>query len=160
MKNETKFHIPFFDSAKYVLEEYGISDIEREDVQLNKALTMNYEVNVVVGLTGDIRGTVGLSLPQGTAINLAYQALQEKASDKEGKLNRKAKDFIGEVIRKIALTGIDKVAVQGKEVEASPPTLVVGEELHIVISQVHTVSLLINSSVGEMQINVCLEGVH
>ena len=159
MNKESRYHIPFFDASKQVLERYGIIDIQKQDVELNKALTMNYEVNMVVGITGDIRGSVGMSMPYESATKVASKILQGDATEK-GKLNQKAKDALGSLLRDAALLGIDKVAAKGKDVEASPPTLVVGQELHIVISLVHTVSLHVSSSEGLIQINVCLEGVH
>lgn len=150
-----KYLVPFFD-ALMVLEQFGISGITRDQVKLKKSLSMQNEVNIIIGLTGDIQGNIGYSMPSETALQISSIAMGGMLVPE---LDDLAKSALSEIANMVSATATVNLSAMGKTVDISPPTIIVGHNLVMIISQVQTVSLEVATSAGPLQVNVGLENI-
>ncbi len=148
--------IPFVDGLKSTLEQFGVTDITRSDLKLKKSMFMDHEVCVIIGLTHDITGNIGYSMPAKTAMSLASVMMGGMPVDKMDEMTKSA---VCEVSNMMAAGAIQKLSGENKIMDISPPTVVAGNNMIMIISQVQTISLTASTSVGPIQINVGIESM-
>ena len=153
----SKFYLPFVNAVTEVFSGSGVDGFERKDLNMSGVFAMSYDVNVIVSFMGDIQGNIGISMPSETAANIVAAFLKKDSNSFT--LNISGKKSINQLAGDIAKKVIAKLALEGKDLEASPPMLVAGENLTVIIRRVHTLSLSLETSAGPVQINVCLESV-
>ena len=154
---EGKHIIPFVGGLTELLKGFAITDLSRDKMILKDALLMEYDVNLIIGLVGDVQGNVGLSMRSETAFNLvsAMMGGQEIAE-----LDSLARSALGEFANMFAAGAATQFQGLDKFMDITPPTTIVGSELKMYISMVQTVSIDMESSVGGIQLNVGLENVN
>lgn len=153
---DSKFFMPCFEALPNVLSQFGVQDFQRKDLSVKQVLAMELEVNSVIGLVQEVQGNIGFSMSRQTGLNLV-SAMMGGMEVQE--LDDMAKSGLNELTNMLAAGAVNGLAEVGKTADITPPTLIVGEKLYMIISQVQTVSMLISSSVGDIEINVGLESV-
>ena len=149
--------IPFLQGLRDITPQFGIDLDSREDMQLKQVLVMDFDVNVIIGITGDVRGNIGLAMDNGTALTLVSAMMGGR---KVEELDEIAKSALGELSNLVAASSASKFAERGGEVDITPPTMIAGNELKMYISMVETISIDIQTSAGLLQMNVGLESVN
>jgi len=152
----SKYYLPFADALTEVFQQFGISEINRSDLTLKESLYMDYEVCLIVGLTDDIQGNLGISMPSDTARQIASLAM---GGMEVAQLDEMAKSAITEISNMVTAAAARKLSSMDKTVDITPPTLVTGDDLIMIISQVDTLSVSLDSAAGPLQINIGLETV-
>ncbi len=155
--DNSKYYLTFIGAVTEVFAGSGISGFERKNLKMSGVFAMSYDLNIIVSFMGDIQGNIGISMTSETAAKIAA-ALMSKEGD-VAPLSITGKKSINQAAVTIADKVIAKMAAEGKKLEASPPTMVVGEKLVIFLMKLQTLSLSLETSVGPVQINVCLENV-
>ncbi len=155
-KIPSQYYLPFANGLTEVFQQFGVTDISRSNLELKENLYMDYEVCLIVGITDDIQGNLGISMPSPTAQELASIAM---GGMEVPQLDEMAKSAITEISNMVTAAAARTFSSMEKNVDITPPTLVVGEDIIMIISQVETLSLSLKSSVGTFQINIGLETV-
>lgn len=153
---DSKFFMPCFEAVPGVLGQFGVSDFQRKDLSLKHVLAMDLEVNSVIGLTQEVQGNLGFSMSRQTGLNLVSSMMGGMEIQE---LDDMARSGLNELTNMLAAGAVNGLAELGKTADITPPTLIVGDNLYMIISQVQTVSMLIATSVGNIEINVGLEAV-
>lgn len=131
----------------------------RQDLQFGKPLTgslphLNNEISGIIGMTGDVEGTVVLSLPGATAENI----VESFVGSKFDKSSEDFADAIGELVNMIS--GAAKAKFEGKDVRIGCPSVVVGAG-HTVqqLSGSICISIPCESACGPFSVDVSLKKV-
>jgi len=150
------YYLPFPEALKEVLQQFGVSELTRSNLTIKESLSMDYDVCLIVGITDDIKGNLGISMPSQTALKIASLAM---GGMEVSQLDEISKSALTEISNMITAAASIKLSNLNKSVDISPPTLVTGENLTMIISQVDTVSITLDSSAGPFQINIGLETI-
>ncbi len=152
----SKYYLPFADALVEVLQQFGVSEITKNNMELKKSLYMDYEVCLIVGITNDVQGNIGISMPTSTAINIASIAMGGMEITEMDDMSQSA---LSEISNMVAATATRKLSDMDKNSDITPPTMVMGEKLMMIISQVDTISLSLKSAAGVIQLDIGLENV-
>lgn len=151
-----KYFLPFFSSMKDMLEQFGVTDITRKELKRKEKLEIENDVSIIIGLTDDIQGNIAYSMDTEAAFALAGAMM---GGEDIQELNDITKSALSELANMAAANATIALSHEGKTVDISPPTMIFGQDLLMIISQVQTVSLTMATSVGPVQVNVGLETV-
>ena len=113
--------------------------------------TPSYDVSGIIGMTGDVEGTVVLSFPTSTAERaVSLFTGMEIASDHED-----FADAIGELVNMVS--GGAKAQFTGKNVGISTPSVIIGSE-HAVYGRkdMTTIEIPCSCDIGDFNVEVSL----
>lgn len=152
---DPNFITPFIASIQNVFSTMMQLQVTVGDPQLKQSPTPSYDVSGIIGMSGDVVGSVVLSFPKQTAIRLvALFTGQEMAHD-----NPDFADAIGELSNMIS--GNAKGMFQGKKrVTISCPSVVIGPD-HVVSrpKDIPCVVIPCNTDCGDLVLEVAIQVV-
>jgi len=151
-----KYFLPFFNSLKEVLEQFGVTEIEKDELKLKQNMHSETEVNINVGLVDDLQGNVSYGMSKKTACQIVSAML---GGNEVNELDEMATSGLSELANMAAGSATVNLSSLGLAGDISPPTIILGQNLYVVISQVQTVTLNMRTSLGTIQIDVGLEQV-
>jgi chemotaxis protein CheX len=150
---ETKHINAFVDSLKNVFKLYEIGKVSKGTVAVKESLTVCYDITVTLGLSGDIKGNVAFSMSNMTALNVA-SAMIGMTIDEIGEAVVSA---LSELANMVCGRACIKMISKGQKVDLTPPLLVNGKNLKVIISHVQTTSVSVESACGVVEISLGLE---
>lgn len=145
---------PFLKSFVNTMSQFGLTNIKKGAVKKKLRLESDYQVNVVVGIVGDVKGNVTYNFSIETAKNIATTMMMGMEVTE---LDEMAKSAISEMANMITGGASAVYESMKKETDISPPTLIIGENIKAWISQVETVSIEFNTDIGLIELNIGLE---
>ena len=151
-----KYILPFFTSLKEVLEQFGVQDIDKENLNLKDKLSSEKQVNINVGLVDDLQGNVSYGMSQKTVLEIVGMMM---GGQKLEEIDEIVTSGLSEMANMAAGGATVKLSEHGLKGDISPPTIILGNDLYIVISQVQTVTLTMKTGLGPVQIDVALEQI-
>jgi chemotaxis protein CheX len=121
--NVEKYIVPFIEVCQNVFKNLGSLTISAGRPYIaNKELVKDWELSAIIGLSGEARGAVVISMKEELALRLAGHFSKTEFSG----LNEDVKDVIGEVVNIIA--GNAKKRLESEfALSISLPTIVCGE---------------------------------
>ncbi len=150
----TAYINPFLEALIKVLEQFGIAGVEIGNMEKKERTHVTLDVTAIVGLVGDIKGNVAYSFSQETAKQLlASMAPGMVVND----FDMMALSAIGELSN--MTTGKASILLSniGVNIDISPPSIVVGEEIYFIISPVQSIAVNINTPAGRIEVNIEIE---
>lgn len=151
---DAKFINPFLMALKNILESYNIEGIKRGDIKKKESMNVNMDVTAVVGLIGGVRGNVAYSLSQETAKNIV-SAMMMGAPVSE--LDGMARSAIGELSNMVTGTASGMLAGDGAMVDITPPSIIFGKDVYLIISSIETITVDMDTPYGKIEVNIGLE---
>ncbi|NLK62989.1 MAG: chemotaxis protein CheX [Fusobacteria bacterium] len=145
---------PFLKSFVNTLNQFGVTNIKKGAVKKKERLESDYEVNVVVGIVGDVKGNVTYNFSVETAKNIATTMMMGMEVTT---IDEMAKSAISEMANMITGGASGIYETMKKETDISPPTLIIGQDIKIWISQVETLSIEFSTDLGIIELNIGLE---
>lgn len=117
---DNSFVLPFIKSARNVFETMLNLEVRFGTPEVRDTPLPSHDVSAIIGMSGDLEGSVVLSFPSDTArrVVAVFTGCDSQPS------NEDLSDAIGEVVNMIA--GGAKAQFQGKSVSISCPSVVVG----------------------------------
>ena len=120
-----KYIKPFIESV------YGLFDmmigckVSKGDIGLRREEQATYEITSLIGLSGVAKGSVALSFPKETAINIANSLLGAEYTE----INRSVTDAVAESVNIVAGSAKAKfVKGEGKPIDLSLPNVIIGKK--------------------------------
>ena len=145
---------PFVSSAISTLKQF-IPDIEieRGELSVAKSPSQTLGAAVYIGISGELRGRVIYDMSRTTAVKIASAMNQEKLPGLN-EMVRSTIQELGNIVTGSASTKLNK-SLDGKEVDITPPSMIVGDDTQISDS-VSTKYLVVplNTNYGQILINV------
>jgi len=126
---------------------FGLS-VERNSTIISETLSSSGDVNVVLGFTGDARGSIVIAFPNKTA-----SAISTIMTGSE-EINFMAKSAFAELSNMIAGAAISK---SSRFMNLTPPSIVTGENIFLMLSRVQSTNMEFNLNGSPLTIAFALE---
>ena len=142
---------PFVGSISNVFETMLQLPVNVGTPGIKSNSTPSYDVSGIIGMTGDVEGTVVLSFPTSTAERaVTLFTGMELAADHED-----FADAIGELVNMVS--GGAKAQFTGKDVGISTPTVIVGSDHNVYGRKtMTTIEIPCTCDIGEFNVEVSL----
>lgn len=145
---------PFLTAVASVLEQYGVTDIRKGNISIKEAMVVERDVCAFIGIIGQLRGNIAYSFPQQTARRFASAFLMGMEVTEWDELSR---SVLSEFANMFTGNATPLFESQGIIVDITPPTVVMGEELYLVLSNIKTFYIELETSLGKLEISISLE---
>ncbi len=148
---DQSYIIPFIKSVQNVYETMLQLPVQMGQPELKQPGEAGHDVSAIIGMSGDVEGSVVLSFPTATAERVvAIFTGMELKSDHED-----FADAVGELVNMVS--GGAKAQFGGKEVTISCPSVVIGEK-HQVYGRKDVVAICIpcECDCGEFNVEVSI----
>lgn len=151
---DVKYVNPFIAGLQNIFNMLNMSSIQRTGLAKREKLKTENEVNIIIGLVGDLKGNVVLSLPETTARNIASTMMGGMPVPE---LDMMPKSALCELSNMIAGSSVSQLEQMGVIINITPPMLINGKNLTTMISQVETLVINFNCNEGKLEMNIATE---
>lgn len=136
-----------------VIPMFGVVPVYKSE-ETSLHLTSGDQVNVLIGFSAALRGTLVLGLKKNAAMRLVSKMM---GGMEVTELDDMAKSGLGEVLNMIAGTTFSKIQTGGQLTNLSPPTLVTGKNVFLMISRVQSNRLEFQLEDDTFTLSYCVE---
>jgi chemotaxis protein CheX len=151
---KVEFINPFAKAVLSVLEKEVPADWTRGQLSLKPSPFEGWDMNVIIGVAGDVEGQVILTMSSATAKNVVSTMMGETVSE----LDELSKSAIGELGNMITGNASIALAENGYRSVLTPPSLIQGKEL-IVTTVMPVLSIPMRSEKGDITVCVALRDI-
>ncbi|KMT22011.1 chemotaxis protein CheX [Clostridium cylindrosporum] len=145
---------PFLDSLKGILEQFGVTDIKVADLSRKEKMLVEKEVSAIIGIVGDLKGNVSYCMSEDTAKKVISAMMMGMCIEEIDEIGRSA---VGELTNMITGNAITSMCENGRSIDITTPSMVFGRDMYFIISTVDTISVIMDTSIGEFEVNIGLE---
>ena len=142
---------PFSDAIKDVFETMIEVSVNLGRPGLKKEKAPSFEVSSIIGISGEVSGSVVINLSKETALELASGLLGEEFTD----LDEDCIDAIGEIANMVA--GNAKARFPEKNTSLSVPTVIVGKHKVNYPSAIPIITIPCETSKGKFNVDIALK---
>lgn len=144
----------FLNASYSVLEMVLEETPTRSDAFVERCTSTCEQVNVVIGVTGEVEGYVifGISLTTANKIASKMYGRQQKMFDKM------ARSAIAELANMICGNALLEVSEAGFECDITPPTILRGQKIEITTPSIPAILIPIQLAEGRITLSVALQG--
>ncbi|WHH61357.1 chemotaxis protein CheX [Petroclostridium sp. X23] len=146
---------PFTDSIAGIFSNFGFGEITTENIYKKDSFTCRYNLTTIIGLSGKIKGNIALSMPYETAKKIASNMMMGMEVPEIDEISVSA---LGEMTNMICGQAAVALSIQDLPIDITPPTIIHGDNMKAIISQVETIVVDISTSLGSIELNLGLEG--
>jgi chemotaxis protein CheX len=132
----------------------GINGLTRKGLSRREKLKTENDVNVIIGLVGDIKGNVVLSMQEKTAINIASRMMGGMPLTEFDLMPKSALCELANMVNGRSASELEQMGVR---TNITPPTLIHGRNMISLISQVETLVVQFSSEEGVLELNIATE---
>lgn len=143
---------PFLVAFENVVGQVLNQKISRGKIYLKNGSCNKNGIFISIGVTGDLRGIVMLSMQENTAINIASKMM---GGMEVKQLDNMAKSAVSELGNMIAGNSASSFYELGKKIDITPPVLYVGEGMSAFIRE-DTICVPMNIENNIIEIDVAL----
>ncbi|MGI6487372.1 MAG: chemotaxis protein CheX [Syntrophomonadaceae bacterium] len=151
---DIKYINPFISGFLNVCSLLGMKTWQRSSLDRQDTLRIEQEVNIIIGLTGETRGNVVLSMSELTARSIASTMMGGLPVEQFDMMARSA---LCELTNMVAGNSATNLAEHGTQINITPPTLISGKNLLALVSQIETLVIEFTGQEGKLVINIALE---
>ena len=151
---DVRMFSPFIDTFFQVLPGLGIKKVERGKLSLKENLAATRDVTALIGLSEGIQGNIAITMDEATAKKIASVMMMGKPVET---LDDMAQSAIAEMANMLSSNAMTIIGQNGFAMKVSPPTLITGEKVSCIVSQVKSLNVEIYTEAGVIEINIALE---
>jgi chemotaxis protein CheX len=151
---DVRYVNPFIESTLHVLQTIASVKVEGGKPFLKKDLKALGDVSSIIGLTGDVKGTISVSFTENSILPIVSAMFKEEITV----LNEDVTDAVGEITNMISGQARQKLEAIGINLKAAIPTVVMGKNhtiSHITDQKIVAVPFFTDD--GEFTIEICFE---
>ena len=149
-----KYVETFINSITEILTSFGIGEIVSGNSYTKESFTCKYNLTTIIGLSGNIKGNIALSMPYDTAKKIASIMMMGMELTEIDEMSVSA---LGEMTNMICGQALMELSSQNLSIDITPPTIIHGDKMEAYISQVETIVVDISLSIGSIELNLGLE---
>jgi chemotaxis protein CheX len=150
---DVKYINPFIESTYHVLETMAKTKAEGGNPYIKKDKIAKGDVSAIIGLTGDVSGTISISFEEACILSILYNLFNE-----EVKMGDEVKDAVGELCNMITGQARQKLEELGLNLKAGIPVLIMGKGHSIKhISDHRIIAIPFTCADSNFTIEVCFE---
>ena len=151
---DVRYINPFIEATLHVLETMAFTKAEGGKPFLKKDQVALGDVSGIIGLTGDVMGTISVSFKEESILPIVSSMFGEEMNE----LNDDVKDAVGEIANMISGQARQKLAGLDLNLKAAIPTVIMGKGHSIShITDQKIVAIPFHTDNGEFTIEVCFE---
>jgi len=154
MKMDAKYINPFINSITGVFASFGLGEIASGNVFRKDTFICRYNLTTIIGISGSINGNIALSMPYDTARKIASAMMMGMEVAEIDEISVSA---LGELTNMICGQAAIEFSLQNLVTEITPPTIIHGDKMKAIISQVETTVVELSSPLGSIELNLGLE---
>lgn len=147
---------PFISAAMLVIEAEAKAKVMRGALELRVSRRTMQEVTVLLGLTGDVQGTITFGLSQETARNLVGAILGEPQPE----FTPDVESGIAEMGNMIVGRASMELESGGFSCEITPPTVFVGKGATFTTFDTQQIMIPLETMLGRIEMGVALRAAH
>ena len=145
---------PFINATLNVLETMAFTKADAGKPFLKKDQVAQGDVSGVIGLTGEVKGTIAVSFTEKSILSIITNMFGEDMKE----LNEEIKDAVGEIANMISGQARQELEELGRSLQAAIPAVIMGKNHSIKHITTHPiVAIPFNTDNGEFTIEVCFE---
>lgn len=142
----------FAKATTNVLSQIGAEGKETGEYSLPEDIFCKHEVMVIIGLTQALRGSVVYSMSPSTAINIASTMMCGMPITELDEMTRSAVCEFANMCAGVCLT-----AFKDLQVDITPPTMVIGEKMALMLGLYDVFLTHITTPWGEIELRLGIE---
>jgi chemotaxis protein CheX len=151
---DVKCVVPFLDAVKYTLEQFGIGDIRRGNIEKKRSLNIGVGINSIIGVVGGIKGNIAYSMSEQTAKNIISTMMMGMPVETIDEIGKSA---IGELSNMITGHASVALADNGYIINITPPVIMINGSGDSIVSFIETIAIDLETSLGMIQVNIGIE---
>jgi len=151
---KAEFINPFVGAAYEVIKNVAKFEARKGELAIVNSPVKGDEVNVVIGVTGDLTGQIIFCLSEATALVFASKMLMNLMTDS---LNELAKSAIGEMGNMILGNAVTALGERGYFCNLTPPALLIGKDVFVSTQVLKFLVIPLETKAGCITINVALQ---
>ena len=151
---EVKLVNPFIDAFTTVLPQMGFPTPQRTGMTVNNQNAVSQGVAVIVGFTKEIRGNVVYNMSEDTAKFIASTMMMGMPVES---FDEMAQSAISEMSNMLTANAATNLTALGLEVDISTPSLTVGSDFQIKISNEQYLCVVMDISGHQVEIDIAVQ---
>jgi chemotaxis protein CheX len=151
---DVTFINPFIKSTVHVLKTVASTEVKPGKPFLKDSEVAMGDVSGVIGLTGDVCGTISVSFTDKSILAIVSDMFGEEITE----MNEEIKDAVGEIANMISGQARQELEGLGRSLTAAIPTVVMGKNHSIThITTYPIIAIPFSTDHGKFTIEVCFE---
>lgn len=142
----------FYNATKEVFKLILDQEVKIGELQVIKGLSTNKDANIMLGVTGDLKGTVFFSFTK----DMTLEMVEIMAGMEIDEIDVFASSALGEIANIISGNAVTNLSSYEYTCDITPPQIILGEHKSISTSNKKALLLPINTSIGEFSISIFL----
>ena len=151
---DVKLVNPFIDAFTTVLPQMGFPTPQRTGMTVNNQNAVSQGVAVIVGFTKEIRGNVVYNMSEDTAKFIASTMMMWMPVES---FDEMAQSAISEMSNMLTANAATNLTALGLEVDISTPSLTVGSDFQIKISNEQYLCVVMDVSGHQVEIDIAVQ---
>ncbi|KHM52747.1 chemotaxis protein CheX [Anaerovibrio lipolyticus DSM 3074] len=151
---DVKLVNPFIDAFTTVLPQMGFPTPQRTGMTVNNQNAVSQGVAVIVGFTKEIRGNVVYNMSEDTAKFIASTMMMGMPVEN---FDEMAQSAISEMSNMLTANAATNLTALGLEVDISTPSLTVGSDFQIKISNEQYLCVVMDISGHQVEIDIAVQ---
>ncbi len=144
---------PFIESTLKSLEMMAQITAARDNLALKQDLITTYDISAIVSLTGEVEGSIIVSMPAQLACKVSSNLLMEECTT----VDKNVQDAIGEMGNIIVGDARRALVAMGKSVTISLPNIILGQGHVIARKGIPCIAIPFSTDFGPFEVNVGLK---
>ena len=121
---DVRYINPFIESTVHVLQTMSSIAARVGRPYLKKDEVARGDVSGIIGLAGDVKGSISVSFSEACILNIVSNMFKEKITE----LNDEVKDAAGELSNMISGQARQKLELIGRNLQAAIPIVIMGKD--------------------------------
>lgn len=149
-----EFINPFIKATTEVLRQIANIEFQTGKPYIKASPYMAKNLIIVVGITGEIRGQAVISMDEKLAMQIASAMMMGMPVNELDELSKSALSELGNMIMGNSATLLFN---SGINIDITPPTLMMGENLSISSGSMRTVCVPLNCNLGDISLDLSVK---
>ena len=151
---DAKLVNPFIDAFMTVLPQIGFQEPARGAMTVKDKMTQSLGVTIIVGFTKQIRGNVVYNMSEDTAKYIASTMMMGMPVEN---FDEMAQSAVSEMSNMLTANAATNLAAMGLEVDISTPSLSVGADFQVKISNEKYLTVTMDVSGHPVEIDIAVQ---
>ena len=151
---DAKLVNPFIDAFMTVLPQIGFQEPARAAMTVKDKMTQSLGVTIIVGFTKQIRGNVVYNMSEDTAKYIASTMMMGMPVES---FDEMAQSAVSEMSNMLTANAATNLAAMGLEVDISTPSLSVGADFQVKISNEKYLTVTMDVSGHPVEIDIAVQ---
>ena len=151
---DAKLVKPFIDAFMTVLPQIGFQEPARAAMTVKDKMTQSLGVTIIVGFTKQIRGNVVYNMSEDTAKYIASTMMMGMPVEN---FDEMAQSAVSEMSNMLTANAATNLAAMGLEVDISTPSLSVGADFQVKISNEKYLTVTMDVSGHPVEIDIAVQ---